>query len=167
MPIHSLISHRRRRRRHPGAGAGAAAHAPGGFCVDGCRRAGAIVVVSPSSRRRRRLIRRSWRRWRRRRGGGGGGESFLRVDWVAVPEALRARRVNRGGGAWRARHPSSCRRWCPSSCEVGRRQQSTAASRRHASRHRTEAVTAITLHLCASDELRSSDCDYPTFMCER
>jgi hypothetical protein len=36
------------------------------------------------------------------RGGGGGGgdddgggESFLRVDWVAVPEALRARRVNR------------------------------------------------------------------------
>jgi hypothetical protein len=28
-------------------------------------------------------------------GGGGGGESFLCVDWVAVPEALRARRVNR------------------------------------------------------------------------
>jgi hypothetical protein len=28
-------------------------------------------------------------------GGGGGGESFLRVHWVAVPEALRARRVNR------------------------------------------------------------------------
>jgi hypothetical protein len=24
---------------------------------------------------------------------GGGGESFLRVHWVAVPEALRARRV--------------------------------------------------------------------------
>jgi hypothetical protein len=40
-------------------------------------------------------------------GGGGGGESFLRVHWVAVPEVLRARRVNRravssggcGGGA--------------------------------------------------------------------
>eukprot|EP01047_Picozoa_sp_COSAG01_P019603 COSAG01_NODE_1095_length_11714_cov_9.062930_2_plen_99_part_00 len=28
-------------------------------------------------------------------GGGGGGESFLRVHWVGVPEALRARRVNR------------------------------------------------------------------------
>ena len=25
------------------------------------------------------------------------GESFLRVHWVAVPEALRARRVNRRG----------------------------------------------------------------------
>eukprot|EP01047_Picozoa_sp_COSAG01_P007289 COSAG01_NODE_275_length_19669_cov_8.676188_13_plen_200_part_00 len=32
-------------------------------------------------------------------GGGGGGESFLRVHWVAVPEPLRARRVNR----WRRR----------------------------------------------------------------
>jgi hypothetical protein len=31
-------------------------------------------------------------------GGGGGGESFLRVHWVAVPKALRARRVNR---VWR------------------------------------------------------------------
>jgi acyl-CoA synthetase (AMP-forming)/AMP-acid ligase II len=28
-------------------------------------------------------------------GGGSGGESFPRVDWVAVPEDLRARRVNR------------------------------------------------------------------------
>jgi hypothetical protein len=28
-------------------------------------------------------------------GGGGGGESLLRGHWVAVPEALRARRVNR------------------------------------------------------------------------
>eukprot|EP01047_Picozoa_sp_COSAG01_P017923 COSAG01_NODE_959_length_12451_cov_18.389815_14_plen_207_part_00 len=28
-------------------------------------------------------------------GSGGGGESFLRVHWVAVPEALRARCVNR------------------------------------------------------------------------
>jgi hypothetical protein len=28
-------------------------------------------------------------------GGGGGGESFLRVHWVAVPEAMRARRPNR------------------------------------------------------------------------
>jgi hypothetical protein len=28
-------------------------------------------------------------------GGGGGGESCLRVHWVAVPEAVRARRVNR------------------------------------------------------------------------
>jgi hypothetical protein len=26
---------------------------------------------------------------------GGGGESFLRVHWVAVPQGLRARRVNR------------------------------------------------------------------------
>eukprot|EP01047_Picozoa_sp_COSAG01_P007290 COSAG01_NODE_275_length_19669_cov_8.676188_14_plen_300_part_00 len=29
---------------------------------------------------------------------GGGGESFLRVHWVAVPKALRARRVNRWAG---------------------------------------------------------------------
>jgi|EP01047_Picozoa_sp_COSAG01_P014516 hypothetical protein len=28
-------------------------------------------------------------------GGGGGGESFLRVHWVAVPQASCARRVNR------------------------------------------------------------------------
>jgi hypothetical protein len=28
-------------------------------------------------------------------GGGGGGESFLRVHWVAVPKALRARRASR------------------------------------------------------------------------
>jgi hypothetical protein len=28
-------------------------------------------------------------------GGGGGGESFTRLYWVAVPEAFRARRVNR------------------------------------------------------------------------
>ena len=32
-------------------------------------------------------------------GGGDGGESFLRVHWVAVPEAMRARRVNRHSGA--------------------------------------------------------------------
>jgi hypothetical protein len=35
-------------------------------------------------------------------GDGGGGESFLRVHWVAVPEALRARRVNRRRRAGRA-----------------------------------------------------------------
>jgi hypothetical protein len=33
-------------------------------------------------------------------GGGGGGESFLRVHWVAVPKALRARRVNKQRGLW-------------------------------------------------------------------
>jgi hypothetical protein len=31
----------------------------------------------------------------RRELAGGGGESFLRVHWVAVPKALRTRRVNR------------------------------------------------------------------------
>jgi hypothetical protein len=31
---------------------------------------------------------------------GGGGESFLRVHWVAVPKAMRARRANR---RWRRR----------------------------------------------------------------
>jgi hypothetical protein len=44
--------------------------------------------------------RRSWRAHPRHRvewAGPGGGESFLRVHWVAVPEALRARRVNRRG----------------------------------------------------------------------
>jgi hypothetical protein len=41
------------------------------------------------------------RRWRRRRRrSSGGGESFLRVYWVAVPQAVRARRANdRGQGA--------------------------------------------------------------------
>jgi|EP01047_Picozoa_sp_COSAG01_P080379 hypothetical protein len=34
------------------------------------------------------------------RRGGGSGESFLRVHWVAVPEALRARRVNRRRHRW-------------------------------------------------------------------
>jgi hypothetical protein len=33
-----------------------------------------------------------------RRGRGRASESFLRVDWVAVPEAMRARRVNTGHG---------------------------------------------------------------------
>jgi hypothetical protein len=32
---------------------------------------------------------------RKQEGGKDGGESLLRVHWVAVPEALRARRVNR------------------------------------------------------------------------
>jgi hypothetical protein len=45
-------------------------------------------------------------------GGGGGGESFLRVHWVAVPKALRARRVNRRrrrrwDGAEHAAHPGA------------------------------------------------------------
>jgi hypothetical protein len=46
--------------------------------------------------------------------GGDGGESFLRVHWVAVPKAVRARRVNRrrrlaglAGGARPAPHLSS------------------------------------------------------------
>jgi hypothetical protein len=42
-------------------------------------------------------------RRRRRRGDGDGGESFPRVDWVAVPEALRARRVNRWRRGWPSR----------------------------------------------------------------
>jgi hypothetical protein len=33
----------------------------------------------------------------------GGGESFLRVHWVAVPKALRARRVSRRRRRWRRR----------------------------------------------------------------
>ena len=33
-------------------------------------------------------------------GGRGGGESFLRVHWVGVPKALRARRVNRRRRWW-------------------------------------------------------------------
>jgi hypothetical protein len=37
----------------------------------------------------------SWLASYKRMVGGGGGESFLRVHWVAVPQALRARRVNR------------------------------------------------------------------------
>jgi hypothetical protein len=52
-------------------------------------------------------------------GGGGGGESFLRVHWVAVPKALRARRVNRrrGGGT----------RWPPSEPRAPRGTQRRAA----------------------------------------
>jgi hypothetical protein len=50
--------------------------------------------------------------WQRGSGGvplaAGGGESFVRVDWVAVPKASRARRANRGRrGAPSAR---GCRR---------------------------------------------------------
>jgi hypothetical protein len=40
-------------------------------------------------------------------GGGGGGESFLRVHWVAVPQAWRARRVNRWRWRRRRRQPSA------------------------------------------------------------
>jgi hypothetical protein len=49
--------------------------------------------------------------WKRLRGNaecaGGAGESFMRVHWVAVPQELRARRVNR-------RRRRVCRRswWC-------------------------------------------------------
>jgi hypothetical protein len=64
------------------------------------------------------------KRWRTFRpaggdGGGGGGESFLRVHWVAVPKALRARRVNRrrGGGT----------RWPPSEPRAPRGTQRRAA----------------------------------------
>jgi hypothetical protein len=46
------------------------------------------------------------------RGGGGGGESFLRVHWVDVPKALRARRVNRRRRR-RRRRPSSARQGAP------------------------------------------------------
>jgi hypothetical protein len=46
------------------------------------------------------------KRWLCEPGPAAGGESFLRVYWVAVPEAVRARRVNR-----RAR-PGSRRRRC-------------------------------------------------------
>jgi hypothetical protein len=44
-----------------------------------------------------------WRRWRRLRldgGGVDGGECFHRVDWVAVPKAVRARRINRWRLGW-------------------------------------------------------------------
>jgi hypothetical protein len=54
--------------------------------------------------------------------GGGGGESFMRVHWVAVPEVLRARRVNR---RWR-RRPR--RRW-PAAEGLGSRRGAGAASR--------------------------------------
>jgi hypothetical protein len=37
------------------------------------------------------------------------GESFMRVHWVAVPETLRARRTNRGGGAGRRRRAGAAR----------------------------------------------------------
>jgi hypothetical protein len=42
---------------------------------------------------------------------GGGGESYLRVHWVTVPQAVRARRVNRrrrSGGPPQPRGPRSC-----------------------------------------------------------
>jgi hypothetical protein len=76
-------------------------------------------------------------------GGGGGGESFPRVDWVAVPQALRARRVNRRrrrgargvaagqlarrgpAGAQRLRQPGSerqRRRRCRQNITSGRRR---------------------------------------------
>eukprot|EP01047_Picozoa_sp_COSAG01_P078807 COSAG01_NODE_14703_length_1420_cov_1.488266_2_plen_97_part_00 len=36
----------------------------------------------------------------------GGGESFLRVHWVAVPEAMRVRRLNRRTEEGRGRRPA-------------------------------------------------------------
>eukprot|EP01047_Picozoa_sp_COSAG01_P003381 COSAG01_NODE_99_length_26583_cov_79.512536_3_plen_245_part_00 len=55
--------------------------------------------VAPPARRRRR---------RRRRGCRSRCESFFRVDWVAVPQALRARRLNDVGSVagWLGAHPS-------------------------------------------------------------
>eukprot|EP01049_Picozoa_sp_SAG25_P000887 SAG25_NODE_33_length_20262_cov_33.203293_15_plen_180_part_00 len=56
--------------------------------------------------------RRGHRRTAARRGAGAGGESFLRVDWDAVPEAMRARRLN-NTAVWRRRRRGwrTCRRW--------------------------------------------------------
>jgi hypothetical protein len=44
-----------------------------------------------------------------RRGRGRASESFLRVDWVAVPEAMRARRVNTGHGGGPLARPAGWR----------------------------------------------------------
>jgi hypothetical protein len=71
-------------------------------------------------------------------GGGGGGESFLRVHWVAVPEALRARRVNRrwrqdGYGSTGGRRPHRRasrwrRRWRGGEVSRGQRKAAAAAA---------------------------------------
>jgi hypothetical protein len=56
-------------------------------------------------------------------GGGGGGESFPRVDWVAVPKALRARRVNRRRGQPTQRHGGgTCRQWNAGAGKIGLHQ---------------------------------------------
>jgi multisite-specific tRNA:(cytosine-C5)-methyltransferase len=47
----------------------------------------------------------------------GGGESFMRVHWVAVPKALRARRVNRRRGLLRLQAQARCEGpCCPCPC---------------------------------------------------
>jgi hypothetical protein len=55
---------------------------------------------SAPRRARRRRCRGPVRAWHPRRAGG--GESFPRVDWVAVPEAARARRLNNRAGLLRS-----------------------------------------------------------------
>jgi hypothetical protein len=55
--------------------------------------------------------------------GGGGGESFLRVDWVAVPETMRARRVNRRRRRRRRRETAAA-----SAGGRGRRRRALAAA---------------------------------------
>jgi hypothetical protein len=59
-------------------------------------------------------------------GGSGSGESFLRVQWVAVPQALRARRANRR----RQR-----RRRCQPARRGGGATHPRAKPRRHAGAH--------------------------------
>jgi hypothetical protein len=83
-------------RRRGGVSAGGGAGEPprlplrAGATTSGSRGAEATAALGPAHRRGRRFVVR---------------ESFLRVHWVAVPEALRARRVNRRR-RWR------CRRRC-------------------------------------------------------
>jgi hypothetical protein len=84
--------------RHCGHGASIGGHNGHGeaACVAAGATGGAAAAaaVSPPADRARdgsRLRRGP----EREGGGGGGGESFVHVHWVAVPKALRARRVNR------------------------------------------------------------------------
>jgi hypothetical protein len=109
-----------------GGGGGAVGHA-GRHAGDAVRSRGGGGSLCFRARRRRRRR----RRVRRRQAGGDGGhalcgsvggeaaaageaaaqpgESFMRVHWVAVPEALHARRVNRPSDAARSSCSSCCR----------------------------------------------------------
>jgi hypothetical protein len=80
---------------------------------------------------------------RRPRADGGGGESFQRVHWVAVPEAMRARRVNR-----RLRPPRQLLEGFAKSTKTVLEMVSTMDEQTELEKHDTVALTEATLDAC-------------------
>eukprot|EP01047_Picozoa_sp_COSAG01_P014493 COSAG01_NODE_707_length_14133_cov_34.324093_7_plen_1413_part_00 len=120
-------------RRRPAADLGAAGCA--GLGWPGCPRA---ALRARAACTRHSAPRTGTQPSRRRPRRSGGGESFLRVHWVAVPKALRARRFNRGRR--RSRRSTTCGAplglrvlWCSLSRRNARSAWSRCRSRPRAS----------------------------------